>query len=520
MDEKNVERLYVRALDQTQARVLPGTEGARFPFWSPDGAAIGFFSQERLMRVASSGGAVLTLCPAPDGRGGAWSADNVIVFTPNIRLPLHRVSASGGASTPLTEFAKGDYTHRWPRFLPDGKRFVFLALSEDAGKSGIYLASLDRPTGTLVVESRGKPDFADGRLLYVREDTLFAQRVEGASLKVRGEPAPLADGLTPEGESGWTGLVAYAAASDGTLVYRRRSQPKLRLALFDRAGKTLATLGEAGQFAEPEFLPGGRRVVLGVIDPRSGFSDIWQVDLARDAWSRLTFGPKSSVSATTSPEGEWLYFSSNRDGRMGVYRRPLAGTGGDELLYKGNADAYLSFLSKDGASVVFEAFGTSPRNEIWALPLKGDRKPSVLLSMPSSSVAHPGISPDGTLFAYSSDETGRPEVYIQTFPPTGAKWQVSTAGGDQPRFSGDGREIFFLSRDRKLMAASLVRGKPLEIGPPRELFPLRVPPNSMSDFRTQYAAAPDGRRFLVLALAGERDEAPAIVTLNGLGGPR
>jgi Tol biopolymer transport system component len=519
-DDKGVERLYVRALDEVQARVLSGTEGARFPFWSPDGSAIGFFSQERLMRVASSGGTVLTLCPAADGRGGAWSPENVILFTPNIRLPLHRVSASGGAATPRTVFAKGDFTHRWPKFLPDGKRFVYLALSEEAGKSGVYLASLDHPAGTLVVESRGKPDFADGRLLYVREDTLFAQRAEGSALTLRGEPAPLADGLTPEGESGWTGLVAFAAAPDGTLVYRRRAQPKLRLTWFDRAGKALGTLGEPGQFAEPEFVPGGRRVVLGVVDPKSSFADIWQVDLSRDAWSRLTFGPKNAVSATTSPDGLWLYFSSNRDGRMGVYRRPLAGTGGDELLYKGNADAYLSFVTKDGASVVFEAFGVSPRNEIWTLPLKGDRKPSILLSMPASSVAHPGISPDGTLLAYTSDETGRPEVYVQTLPPTGAKWQVSTAGGDQPRFSDDGREIFFVSRDRKLMAAPLARGNPLEIGPARELFPLRVPPNSMSDYRTQYAAAPDGQRFLVLVLAGDRDDAPAIVTLNGLGGPR
>ncbi len=519
-DEKGVERLYVRALDQVQARVLPGTEGARFPFWSPDGSAIGFFSQERLMRVAASGGAVLTLCPAPDGRGGTWSADNVIVFVPNIRQPLHRVSASGGTATPLTAFAKGDFTHRWPKFLPDGKNFVYLALSEEAGKSGIYRASLDAPKGTLVVESRGKPDFADGRLLYIREDTLFAQRVEGATLKPRGDPAPLADGLSPEGESGWTGLVAYAAASDGTLVYRRRAQPKLRLASFDRGGKPLGTLGEPALLSEPEFLPGGRRVVLGLVDPKTEFSDVWQVDLARDAWSRLTFGPKNATSATVSPDGEWLYFSSNRDGRMGIYRRPLAGTGGDELLYKGNTDAYVAFLTKDGASIVFEAFGTTPRNELWTMPLKGERKPAVLLSMPTSSVAHPGISPDGTLFAYASDETGRAEVYVQTFPPTGAKWQVSTAGGDQARFSGDGREIFFVSRDRKLMAATLARGKPLEIGPPSALFPLRIPPNSMSDFRTQYAAAPDGQRFLVLTLVGDRDDAPAIVTLNGLGGPR
>jgi Tol biopolymer transport system component len=430
------------------------------------------------------------------------------------------VSASGGTATALTAFAKGDFTHRWPRFLPDGRSFVFLVLSEEAGKSGIYLASLDAPKGTFVGESRGKPDFADGQLLYVREDTLFAQRVEGAALKPRGEPAPLADGLSPEGESGWTGLVAYAAASDGTFVYRRRAQPKLRLTSFDRAGKPLGVLGEPALLSEPEFQPGGRRVVLGFVDPKSELSDIWQVDLGRDAWSRLTFGPKNAVSAIVSPDGEWLYFSSNRDGRMGIYRRPLAGTSGDELLYKGSTDAYASFLTKDGASIVFEGFGASPRNELWMLPVKGDHKPTLLLSMPGSSVAHPGISPDGTLFTYASEETGRPEIYIQTFPPTGAKWQVSTAGGDQPRFSGDGREIFFVSRDRKLMAASLVRGKPLEIGSPRELFPLRIPPNSMSDFRTQYAAAPDGRRFLVLVLAGDRDDAPAIVTLNGLGGPR
>ncbi len=519
VDVKGSERLYVRALDQLEPRLLTGTEGARFPFWAPDGSAIAFFAQDKLMRVASSGGPVLTLCSAPDGRGGAWSSRGVIVFAPAIRLPLHRVSASGGASTPLTALGKGDYTHRWPVFLPDGNRFVYLTLSEVAGKSGVYLASLDDPKGTLLAESRGKPDVAEGRLLYVRDDTLFAQPVEGTSLRPRGEPVPLADGLPPDGETGWTGLVAYTAAADGTLVYRRRAQPKLLLSWFDRAGKALGTLGQAGQLAEPYFAPGGRRVVLTVTDPKSSYSDVWQVDLARDAWSRLTFGPVNAGSAVCSPDGAWLYFSSNRDGRWGLYRRPFAGTSGDELLYKGATDAYADGVTPDGASLVFEAVGPAARNEVWALPLRGDRKPVLLLSMPGSNAGHPTVSPDGTLLAYASDETGRTEVYLQTLPPTGAKWQVSTAGGDQPRFSVDGREIFFVSADRKLMAASLARGKPLEVGTARELFALRVPPNGLSEFRSQYAVSPDGR-FLVLRLTEDRDDRPAVVVLNGVGGPR
>ncbi len=252
-------------------------------------------------------------------------------------------------------------------------------------------------------------------------------------------------------------------------------------------------------------------------DPKSDNSDIWQVDLARGAWSRLTFGPKTTVSAAPSPDGAWLYFASNRDGRMGLYRRRLNGAGTDEDLLKGTIDTYPDFVTPDGTSLVYETVNAKMRNEIWRLPLGGDRKPVVLVSMASSSVAHAAISPDGRYFAYASDETGRPEIYIQPFPPTGAKWQVSTGGGDQPQFRPDGREIFFVSADRKMTAASLAAGKDLEVGIPTALFPLRAPANSMSDFRSQYVPAPDGRRFLALLRRTSTTTAPAVVTLCALG---
>jgi eukaryotic-like serine/threonine-protein kinase len=513
-DEKDVERLYVRSFDALGALPFPGTEGARFPFWSPDGKFLAFFMGDRLVRVSAGGGPPQTICTAADGRGGAWSPRDVIVFAPGTRLPLHRVSASGGVSAPLTALGAGDYTHRWPKFLPDGVRFVYLCLSNEDSRAGVHIGSLDSPEDTFVVPTRGRADYDAGRLLYVRENTLFSQPLDAGRHKLSGEPTLIVDGIIPEGESGWTGLAAFSGAADGTLVYRRRANVRQKLTSFDRSGKSLGTVGDPAVMSEPFWFPGAQRLGLAVSDRRTDLPDLWQVDLTRGTWTRLTFGPKANNTGFVSPDGRSLYFSSLGAGRLGLHRRLLDGSGGDELLLAPDTDAYADFVSPDGASLVYESSNRSGRNELWRLPLAGERKPVLLLAGTQSSVAHASASPDGRFFAYASDETGRSEVYVQRFPPSGGKWQISKDGGDQPLWRADGRELFFVSPDRKLMAVDLSLQGDLQAGGPKPLFSLRVPLNGISDSRSQYLPAPDGNRFLVLVSADERQDQPAVVVLN------
>ena len=513
-DEKDVERLYVRSFDALGALPFPGTEGARFPFWSPDGKFLAFFTGDRLVRVSAGGGPPQTICTAADGRGGAWSPRDVIVFAPGTRLPLHRVIASGGVSAPLTALGAGDYTHRWPKFLPDGVHFVYLCLSNEDGRAGVHVGSLDSPEDTFVVPTRGRADYDAGRLLYVRENTLFSQPFDEGRHKLSGEPTLIVDGIIPEGDSGWTGLAAFSGAANGTLVYRRRANVRQKLTWFDRNGKSLGTVGDPAVMAEPFWFPGAQRLGLAVSDRRTDLADLWQVDLTRGTWTRLTFGPKANNTGFVSPDGKWLYFSSAGEGRQGLHRRLLDGSGGDELLLATDTDDYSDFVSPDGASLVYESTSRSGRTELWRLPLAGERKPVLLLAGTQSSVAHASASPDGSFFAYVSDETGRSEVYLQRFPPSGGKWQISKDGGDQPLWRADGRELFFVSPDRKLMAVDLSLQGDVRAGGPKPLFSLRVIPNGISDSRSQYLPAPDGNRFLVLVSADERQDEPAVVVVN------
>ncbi len=332
--------------------------------------------------MSPTGGPPLTICPVTDGRGGTWSPRGVIVFAPGIRVPLHRVNASGGIPERATALGPKDYTHRWPRFLPDGVHFLYLSLSDDAARAGIRVASLDTSEDTFVVATRGKAEYDAGRLLYVRENALYSQPFDAGRRRLSGEPGLVVDGIVVEGDSGWTGLAAFSAG-DGTLVYRRRANPRQKLTWFDRSGKVLGTVGDASVLSEPFWIAAGQRLGVSVTDRRTELPDLWQVDLARGAWTRLTFGPKANNTGIASPDGKFLYFSSNRQERMGLFRRPLDGSGGDEALLSTTLDNYGDFITPDGASLVYEAPGAGGRPQLWRLPLSGERKPSPLLAMPA-----------------------------------------------------------------------------------------------------------------------------------------
>ncbi len=507
--------LWVRPMDSQVARPLPGTEEARFPFWSPDSRSIGFFAAGKLKKIDPAGGAPQALCDADDPRGGTWSVDGVILFEPNFRTPLFRVSAAGGTAMAVTAFdpARGDFTHRWSRFLPDGRHFVFLLLGSKPEVRGIFGASLDDPRLRRVIDSPGRPDYASGHLLFVRERTLMAQRFDARRLELTGEPFPVAEGVIAEGEAGFTGNAAFSVSETGILAYRVVEAPRTRLTWVDRAGRVIGSIGDPALYSEPSLFRDGRRLAVGIEDPKTGNLDIWMVDLSRGTFSRLTFDPRNDSASIASPDGAWVAFSGVRGGRNDIYRKSASGAGTEELLFHSDNEKWVDDWTTDGRYIVFENTNPKTKLDIWALPLFGDRKPFPVIQTPFIE-NHSAVSPDVRWIAYTSDETGRAEVYVQPFPGGGGRWQVSTNGGDQPLWRSDGRELYFLGADRKLMAVEVKAGAVFEAGVPKALLDPHTPPNGITDFRNQYVPAADGQRFLVMALVEEANPSPITVVTN------
>ena len=507
--------LWIRPMDSLAARPLPGTEEARFPFWSPESRLIGFFAGGKLKKIDPAGGAPQTLCDADDARGGAWSADGVILFAPGFRTPLFRVSAAGGTTKAVTAFdpALGDLSHRWPRFLPDGRRFVFQARATKPEGAGIFGASLDASKPRRIGDSPGRPDYASGHLLFVREKTLVAQRFDTGKLELTGEPFPVAEGVTAEGEAGFTGNAAFSVSATGILAYRVVEVPKTRLTWLDRAGRTVGAIGDPAVYYEPSLFRDGRRLAVAIEDPKTSNVDIWMVDLSRVTFSRLTFDPHNDSAAAASPDGAWVAFSAARGGRNDVYRKSASGVGAEDALFRSDEEKWVDTWTADGRYIVFEVMNPRTRYDIWALPLFGDRKAFPVIQTPFIE-NHAAVSPDVRWIAYTSDETGRAEVYVQPFPGGGGRWQVSTNGGDQAQWRSDGRELFFMSADRKLMAVEVKTGAAFEAGVPKALFDPHTPSNGITDFRNQYVPAADGQRFLVTTLVEEPNPSPITVVTN------
>jgi Tol biopolymer transport system component/tRNA A-37 threonylcarbamoyl transferase component Bud32 len=502
--------LWVRMLDSLIARSLPGTENPRYPFWSPDNRSLGFFADGKLKRIDVAGGPALPICNTPDPRGGTWNKEGVILFEPQFHEPISRVSANGGQPTSVTRFdpSRRETTHRWPFFLPDGKHFLYFSGSHQTGAESeldaIFVASLDiaeRPK--LLVHARSRPEYASGYLLYVRQKTLFAQPFDLAKLALRDEPITLAESVQ-EDPGFFTAI--FSASQSGTLAYQPAGAATglTRLVWFDRAGKLLEALEESADYWDPHISPDGRRVVFVVGDP----GDAWSYDFARKARTRLTFAPAAESSPVWSPDGSRIVFSSARSGGGDIYAKPVSGRSSDELLVSSNLWKTPTSFSRDGRLVLYDvATGSTARRDIWILSLS-DRKASPLLAT-SFDEGEGAFSPDGRWIAYASDESGRYEIYVRSFPGEGGKWQVSTDGGIHPVWRADQKEIFYEEADGKLMAVDIFVSGDFESGTPKVLFQMRpkIAPNRNFD------VSRDGQRILVNTPAGEAKEESAPVIL-------
>ncbi|PYS98386.1 MAG: hypothetical protein DMF63_15995 [Acidobacteria bacterium] len=512
--------LWVRPLTAVDARQLPGTEGASFPFWSPDSRSIGFFAAGKLRKVDAVGGPTQTLADAStDPRGGAWMSDGTIVFSPRTTAPLMRVSSTGGTVTELTKLneAEGQNSHRWPSPLPDGKHFIYFQRGSIPEKQGIYAASIDSPESTLIVPTQVVGGYAEsngiGYLLFVREGTLMVQRFDAAKLALSGEATPLVENiLSFPGEVGPTAYTAFSAAA-GHLIYRTGDQQTTLLTWYDRSGKALQAIGEPAGYHEPSLSKDDTKVLFGRSDEQ-GPQDIFLQDLSRGNTTRLTFDPGSDATSVFSPDESQVIFYAVRDGKSNFYRKSASGAGGEELVYAGEAGSYPDAWSDDGKYLLFEKNGGAQNKiDLWILPMTGDKVPFPYLEGPYEE-AHAQFSPDGKWVVYTSSESGRSEVYLQSFPIGAGKWQISTTGGDQPEWRNDGKELYYIAPDRNLMVVSIDGSSTLSIGRPTTLFQTLMPLTSITDDRNNYVPSKDGQRFLVNTLADTANLRPLILVLN------
>ena len=515
--------LWVRALDSVEARELPDTQGAECPFWSPDGRFIGFFAGNKLKKVDTSGGSPQVLAEASaDPRGAAWGPDGTIIFTPTFTSPLLKVSSAGGTPEAVTQFdeTRGQTSHRWPAFLPDGRHFLFFSRAKKRETEGIYVGSLDSKESKFLLNTAVRAAFtlgggASGYLLFMRESALMAQSFDAGRQQLTGEPFLVAEGvLNFPGEGGPTAHAAFSASDNGHLTYLLGGEALTQASWFDREGKSLGPVVSPGQFSEPFQSPDGRRIAYGRTDQQS--SDIWLLDLTRGTTTRCTFDAAADVCPVWTADGGRVIFASNRDGgTFNLYQKISSGAGSDELVLKTPHNAFPDdwISGKAGELLLYEIENLNTRFDIWVLPLTGERKPYPYLQSEFNET-HSQFSPDGRFVAYVSDESGRAEVYVQSFPATGGKWQISTGGGDQPQWRRDGKELFYLAPDKKIMAVPITTGDSLEPGSPVALFTTSVPLTGLSGDRNHYIVAGDGQRFLVNNVLEESNMRPIIFVLN------
>jgi serine/threonine protein kinase/WD40 repeat protein len=494
--------LYVRPLNSLDAQIMPETDGAVFPFWSPDSHSIGFFAEGKIKTIDLTTGSVVPVCDASLGRGGAWFADGQIVFSPVASAPLFRVPATGGTPTQITKVDQVEFTsNRWPFILPDGKHFLYLALHHDPAKAAnntVYFASIDGTENRALFRSQSNAIFAGGYVLYARGDQLMAQPFDPSKGTLSDQPRSLAKGVINDFA---TWHMDASASSNGLLVFGSGGTGSVQLVWMDRATKqTTIVLDKLTDLQSALLSPQGDRVALQI---DTGVNDVWVLDLARGVRTRLTFGPVANVSPVWSPDGKWIAYVSARNGQYSLCRKPSDGSGAEEILYTQDRQFSASDWSRDGKFIAFTTRAADAHGETSLLPLDGDRKPRPLLARGSLGT----FSPDGRWFAYQSIESGTLEVYVTALAGQG-KWQVSPNGGQAPRWSRDGKELFYFNGTLSLFAVPVKdTGGALQFGAAETL---------VSHWTTTgvitYDISPDSKRLLFQNVSQHVSQSVTVVT--------
>jgi len=427
--------------------------------------------------------------------------------------PLYRVSAAGGEPTLVTALDQSNFetSHRWPYFLPDGRHFLFFVRSGRVENSGVYVGSLDsKEIKRLLPSVVGAAYAPPGFLLFLRNETLMAQPFDANELKLTGEQVPIAEQVAynPGLNRG-----AFSVSENGVLAFRTGGGQIDQPLWFDRSGKQIGSLGEAGLYFNLGLSPPDeKQAAVDRTDPQTGTNDIWLFDLVRGGVSsRFTTNPGPDSYPLWSPDGSRIVFASNREGGWHLYLKLVSGGGNEEALLSSVEEKVPDDWSRDGQFIVYESFNPKTKFDLWLLPMSGERKPSLLLQTEFSE-RQAQFSPDGKYIAYTSDKSGAPAVYVQTFPLSGSEVRVSTGAGAQPRWRRDGRELFYIAADRKLMAVDVRPGATFEVSLPKPLFETRV--LTVTDLGSHYVVSADGQRFLINSIIEERGAIPISVVKN------
>ena len=501
---------FVRSLDSADARPLPGTEDGRFFFWSPDSRRLGFTAGEKLLKIDLSGGPPQVVCDMKGGKGGAWSPGGVILFSKP--EGIFRVPDSGG--TPILVRAP-DTTHGeqelgFPSFLPDGRHFLYLAISTEPGANSAYIGSLDsQDTKRLMNTEMAAAYAAPGYLLFVRDGALLAQPFDPGRLELSGEPAELVRQVTTGTAYNYA---PFSVSENGVLVYQARSPLETQLTWFDRSGRELARVGSPGVISEPVLSPDQKWVAFPRRDNQFK-RDLWLLDLERGNASRLTT-EGDNTDPVWSPDGRAIVFDKRSSGTSNLFEKSVSGTAKEQLIFEGTGMNFTDAWSPDNRFILFIHYDPKTQTEWdeWMLPTFGDRKPRPYIQTPFNDEGA-AFAPDGRWVAYSSNESGKVESYVQSFPAAGSRIQISNSGGGEVRWRRDGRELFYIGLDQELRAVEIkVTGNTLTAGVPQRLFQTDV--NPLRDMRNHYDVSADGQRFLFAVPTQKASAATVNVVVN------
>jgi Tol biopolymer transport system component len=478
--------IRVRDLRTNEWRELAGTEGATFPFWSPDGRFLAFYADGKLKKIAAEGGAVQVLCDAPGGRGGAWSARGVILFTPNIEESLYQVLEGGGTPQPVTKAAEED-SHRFPYFLPDGKHFLFILRGPAQKTAGdLYAGSLDGSEPKLVLAGASVAQYANGYLLYMKDGNLVAQRFNPRSLVVSGSPVALAERVEYFNARD---IGNFSVSTNGVLAYRSTPYSSVQYAWVDRTGKPAGDVWEAGFLGSPRLSPDGKLLATFRFEASGQLGDTWLVDVQRNTATRLTFRPSGDSRAVFSPDSKAIIVSRATGWNGDIIQRTTGGTGAEQpVLAEAGTQVQAFEWTRDRRYLIFGRQDATNDWDILYMPLEGDRKAVPLVSGPFQEI-QARLSPNGKWLAYGSTESGQFEVYVTSFPTPTGKWQVSSGGGSFPVWSPDGKELYY-SAGNKLRAVEVSDVEHFSLGPTHDLF-------TIDANLPEFDVAPDGSRFLI-----------------------
>jgi Tol biopolymer transport system component len=520
-DDRGVIGLWVRDLDEPEARPLAGTRDAAYPFWSPDGRSIAFFSEGQLKRIDPDGGPPMSLTDGANGKGGSWSPKGVIVFSPSHNSPIHKVSESGGPSEPITEFNKDERenSHRHARFLPDGRHFLYTARIGVSGGfnegNRVLVGDVEgEEEPKLILRSDVQVEYSMGYLLYMNGSSLMARPFSPSTLELTGGNVLVSDSVT---SMAGAVLGLYATSAEGTLVYVRGGAEfsGSTLQITDGEG-VVRWSGEEKFYQEVAVSPDGKLVAAAIADPRIGTQDVWIVDVARDVSTRFSFSDTDDLAPVWSPDGTRIAYGSDTGERYDIYVKTVGGTETARPLY---ADAELHKFprswSSDGKHLLFSSIDDTGRWDMWVLELDGDEaagEPRALQKTDFDEI-QPRLSPDGRWLAYVSNETGNFEVYVTTFPQAERKWLVSSDGGLVPRWAPDGSTLYYLATNGMLLGVGVERaGDSLSVSRPRELFDTNV----ANTTNLAYDVLPDGSGFVVNASpsGAGRQTPPLTLVLN------